>query len=345
MKFHHQILLLIIPVLFLLGCTKNPAAVDAEQPDNDLSSGWLVPLDRLTLSNYPPDRIQSLDNPVFENIHDKNLFPDETVFIYRQGDTVKIYPADIVADHEIINDRIGGHYFTVSLCPLTGSAICWNRRIQGKITEFGVSGHLYNDNLIPYDRNDTSFWSQMLMKSIKGIHGGKQLDYTLLVKTSGSTARAAFPQALVLVDENKLKSRSSPKSNLPGDYFGVVNVLEGQPANREVALLFSFNNFNEDIGIYRYGFAGNDLIVAGSVQLQFIVAFMYRAGDPGKNYFPVQNALPVIMEDEKGNRYDMTGLAVSGPDKGYRLKPTPGYFARGWAFELFFNEIIIFIGK
>ena len=77
--------------------------------------------------------------------------------------------------------------------------------------------------------------------------------------------------------------------------------------------------------------------------MQFIVAFKDKTGDPNNQFSPVQNALPVIMKDNNGNHYDITGLIVSGPSTGDRLLSPDSYTAHSFAWELFFgNNIELF---
>lgn len=336
--------------ILLFGCSKEKNPPPGGEPVNELETGWTVPINQLVLSQLPPDRIPSIDAPHFEPLNNNNLEPDETVFVYRYGNTVKIYPQNIMWHHEIVNDHIGEHYFAVTFCPLTGSAITWNREIDGEVTEFGVSGHLFNENLIPYDRNGQSFWSQMLLQGIKGRHAGDRLESGFLLSTTGATIQQAFPDALVLVDTSGHQCDSVCRSlkighglvdqgentiGLPGgDYFGIINV--GFVKDPE-ALLFSYDVFADSIKVFQTSFRSSKIVVAGSKALQFIVAFKDNTGDPDIQFFPVQNALPVILSDNKGNHYDITGLIISGPSAGTRLPSPNAYTAHSFAWELFFG--------
>ena len=67
-------------------------------------------------------------------------------------------------------------------------------------TPFGVSGHLYNHNLVPYDRATESYWSQMGLQSIKGSLGGNPLETKSLLLTTALTAKESFPQAMIVYD-------------------------------------------------------------------------------------------------------------------------------------------------
>ena len=342
MKTQKTLAYLLVAGMLFSACSKEESPLTTPPQGNELESGWIVPIDELILSQLPPDRIKSIDAPHFEPLNNNNLKSGEKVYVYRYGNTVKIYPQKVMGEHEIVNDNIDDHSFAVTFCPRTGSTIAWNRDISGEVTEFGVSGHLFNENLIPYDRNNNSFWSQMRLEGIKGNHAGDQLESGILILTTGSTIKKAFPNALVLVDTSGGLKQGNEQGEPDfgddqlsgGDFFGIVN--------REATLLFNYDVFGDAITVYHTNFRNSKVIVVGSEALQFIVAFRDNTGDPNIQFSPVQNTLPVILEDSKGNRYDMTGLVVSGPSEGKRLAAPNAYTAHSFAWELLFSSIEVF---
>jgi hypothetical protein len=86
----------------------------------------------------------------------------------RIGNDFRAYPHKILDWHEIINDEIGGKPVAITFCPLTGTSIGIERSLEGSPVEFGVSGFLFRNNLILYDRISESYWSQMQLRSIGG---------------------------------------------------------------------------------------------------------------------------------------------------------------------------------
>lgn len=343
--------LLMIGIL-LSGCSKDKIPQPSSNPNNETETGWLVPVDQLLISQQPPDRIQSIDSPHFETLDNENIQNNEVVYVYRWENTVKVYTQNILWGHEIVNDQIGNHHFAISYCPITGSALAWNREINGEVTEFGVSGHLFNENLIPYDRNSLSFWSQMLLLSIKGDHGGDDLISNMLLTTTGATIKKAFPDALVLVDTSGHVCNDSicvnpnhsyeqggqgnnNKDITGGDFFGIINV--GVVNGGNGALLFNYDVFDDSIKVYNTYFRNSKVIIVGSEALEFIIAFNDNTGNPNIQFYPVQEALPVIMKDNYGNRYDITGLIISGPSAGGRLSSPKAYLAHSFAWESFFG--------
>ncbi len=343
---------LLLAGILLYGCSKNEIPSSSGGQSNETTSGWLVPLDNLVISLLPADRIQSIDTPHFETISNENISNNETVYVYRWENMVKVYTESILGGHEIVNDQIDDHYFAITYCPLTGSALAWNREINGEVTEFGVSGHLYNENLIPYDRNSLSFWSQMMLQSIKGNMGGDVLESEMLLATIGRTVKSAFPDALVLVDTSghvcndsicissnhgydETSSGNNNRDISSTDLFGIINV--GVVNGGNGALLFNYNLFDDPIKVYNTYFRNSRVVIAGSKSLEFIIAFKDDTGLPNNQFSPVQNALPIIMQDTNGNHYDLTGLIISGPHVGHRLPSPKAYVATSFAWESFFG--------
>lgn len=86
------------------------------------------------------------------------------------------YSYNILNWHEIVNDSIDDTYFAVTFCPLCGSAIVYDRDISSGVTTFGVSGKLYNSNLLMYDRDSETLWSQSRGEAVVGEKLGEKLD-------------------------------------------------------------------------------------------------------------------------------------------------------------------------
>ncbi|WP_435151988.1 DUF3179 domain-containing (seleno)protein [Haladaptatus sp. DFWS20] len=147
----------------------------------------------------PKDGIPSIDEPNFSSATEANrrLREDSIVFGVVRDTEVKAYPQRILVWHEIANDTLAGTPVTISYCPLTGTAMGFER---GETT-FGVSGRLLNDNLVMYDRDTDSRWPQMLGTAISGQYEGRSLREFRLVWTTWSRWRNAHPETRVLSED------------------------------------------------------------------------------------------------------------------------------------------------
>jgi len=72
------------------------------------------------------------------------------------------------------------------------------REVDGQTLSFGVSGMLWRDNLIMYDRQSDSWWSQADGKAIQGPRRGAQLVQMPSDLMSFAEWRALYPDTLVL---------------------------------------------------------------------------------------------------------------------------------------------------
>ncbi|MBI2012243.1 DUF3179 domain-containing protein [Candidatus Daviesbacteria bacterium] len=118
---------------------------------------------------FGQDCIPSIDSPKFESVQDASWLRDEDiVFAIDYKGTQKAYPQRILNWHEIVNDTIASDPIAVTFCPLCGSALAFERKVDGVITEFGVSGKLHNSDLVMYDRYEGNLWQQITGEGIVG---------------------------------------------------------------------------------------------------------------------------------------------------------------------------------
>lgn len=86
----------------------------------------------------------------------------------------------------------------VTCCPLCGSGIAFAAGEPGRGWQFGVPGLLFNSDLLSYDRETTSRWSQLLIQAVSGPEKGERLEPLPLVHTSWQVWRDKHPETPVL---------------------------------------------------------------------------------------------------------------------------------------------------
>ena len=126
------------------------------------------------------------------------LADDDPVIGVERDGTARAYPLKILVWHEVVNDDLGGP-FLVTYCPLCGSGIVAERRVDGEPTDFGVSGLLWRDNLVMYDRRTESLWSQLSATAIRGPETGTELTIQPSTFTSLGRWRTEHPDTEVLL--------------------------------------------------------------------------------------------------------------------------------------------------
>jgi hypothetical protein len=183
--------------------TDSPSSSGAGDTDDDgspnSSNTWLIPVNEVVDGGPGKDGIPSIDNPIFEIASTVNTIPDDDLVVgIKQGDVVKAYPHYILDWHEVVNDVVANTNMTLSYCPLTGTAFAWKSIADNTFSTYGVSGLLYNTNLILYDRATDSNWSQILQKCVNGELIGDEPEKVSVIETNWKTWKDSFPNSLVL---------------------------------------------------------------------------------------------------------------------------------------------------
>jgi len=76
---------------------------------------------------------------------------------------------------------------------------CWEElQLRGRPLTFGVSGYLYNDNLVMYDHQTNTLWSQLLGQAMRGAWRPTQLSILPSLLTRWGEWKAARPATLIL---------------------------------------------------------------------------------------------------------------------------------------------------
>ena len=168
------------------------------------------------------------------------LGAEEPVITVSLGGESRAYPLQILTWHEIVNDTLGGVPVAVTFCPLCNSALAFDRRVPlteaaleelrtltpvtttdpdeafrrayrsqtpdadlaaGLEVTFGVSGLLHNSNLLMFDSESRTLWSQLVGEGAVGtLTGTALLRYPAQI-VSFAAFRKAFPEASVLSRE------------------------------------------------------------------------------------------------------------------------------------------------
>lgn len=180
----------------------HPPAWNYAWPQTDFAT-HSVPYDDILSGGPPKDGIPSIDNPVFVSVGEVTSLSDtEPVIGLRVGGEAKAYPLQILTWHEIVNDEIAGIPVTVTFCPLCNSSIVFDRRLDGRVLDFGTTGNLRNSDLVMYDRQTETWWQQFLGEAIVGELTGRSLTMLPSRLESWVSFRELSPDGQVLVPNN-----------------------------------------------------------------------------------------------------------------------------------------------
>ena len=350
-SFLKKLLFLFVIILTVSTCKK-------EEPSFGQNSGeWTIPSDQVLSGGPGVDGIPSVDSPEFTKPSGIDFLDDNDLVLgIKIGDVIRAYPHPILDWHEIINDNIDGDAVAITYCPLTGTGIAWDAKINGQNTTFGVSGLLYNSNLIPYDRVSSSLWSQMRLDCVNGTLIGKEIETIPLVEMTWKRWKELYPDSDVVTTNTGF---NRDYNDYPyGDYKtgNYVNFPLSSEDNRlhlkervlgvlvgSAVRAYRFDSFAEEtINIVFDELDGDNLVIFGSKDENFLMAYKDELTDGSVlvNLIAVQNSGEIIAEDDEGNKLNLFGEIVEGPLKGQKLKAVSTYMGYWFGFGTFFTTSI-----
>jgi hypothetical protein len=163
------------------------SAGPAAAPNDELgvpTAGWAtdfsrhrVPLSEFQSGGPGKDGIPSIDTPRFVAVEEAGewLADREPVVELELDRVARAYPIQILVWHEIVNDEVAGTPVAVTFCPLCNTALVFDRRLDGRVLDFGTTGNLRNSDLVMYDRQTESWWQQFGGEAVVGELAGATL--------------------------------------------------------------------------------------------------------------------------------------------------------------------------
>ena len=141
-------------------------------------SDTLIPRDEIHVGIPGRDAIPALHAPKFfsGDAAVKRFGARARVLVVRYMGEVKAYPIAVLNWHEVVNDTIAGVPIVVTYCPLCGTGIVFLATVEGKVLHFRVSGLLYQSDVLLYDEESNTLWSQVLSKAVTGKLKGTSLE-------------------------------------------------------------------------------------------------------------------------------------------------------------------------
>ena len=235
----------ILPVLLAAvtsaGCGDDPGLTDAD-------GNLLCSLDpNLMFTSLPPEAIPALTQPEMvspDHIEARYLNTFDRVLGVVVDGEARAYPHNILWHHEIVNDRIGETWITATFCPLTGSGLVFDPFVDGERLELGVSGLLFANNLMVFDRIGGDIYGPQL--SVEGQCSnfrGESLGLRSVQEMSWGRWRQLHPDTKVVSDFTGFARNYGSNSYPYGNYdqlsssdllFDQDNVDKSRPIKERV---------------------------------------------------------------------------------------------------------------
>ena len=309
--------------------------------------------------DVPIDAIPPLIEPAFLPAAATAVFKDaDFVLGVAIGDEAFAYPFKIMNFHEIVEHKVGGQPIIATFCPLTNSGVI----LEGGDISFGNTGALYNNNVVMYDRQTRSFWSQMALGCIFGDRAGEHLKTLPGVQTTWGAWKALYPETEILsentgyarnyaqdpfvdfgytanrdiffIQSPPIDQRMHPKSMV----YGLA--IDGDARAYPYELLAQTNVVNDRFG-------GVDMLVVYDVEGQMPLGYLRQVGDIVHHFSAAgedEKGFPLMVDFETGSTWNVLGAAVDGPLEGWQLTPIAAYSAYWFGWASFWQDTEIWDG-
>ncbi len=261
------------------------------------------------------------------------------------GGEARAYPIRLLSLHEIINDTLAGQPIAVTWCPLCYSALVFSRDLGRELT-FGVSGYLLHNNLVMYDHQTNTLWSQILAQGVRGALRGERLEILPSLLTSWGAWKGLHPESRILSAE-RLGRRSDEIVDPYAAYYTsgaaglggpsaaderlaakalVVGLAAGGTARAYPVDLLRARGVTNDV------LAAEPLVLLYEPVLQTVLVYRRAVKEGTLTFRPASD--PALMRDEEtGSLWQRaTGRALEGPLAGSSLsrRAAPLVFWFAW---------------
>ncbi|MDT8347932.1 MAG: DUF3179 domain-containing protein [Flavobacteriaceae bacterium] len=351
-----------IILLVFLSCV---FSLEAQVKKRDFEQKWETDLTKSTINRnelvalLPRDRITPIDEPKYWNkVEASNYYySHEPVMAFVADGKAKAYPLSVLMFHEIVNDQVGGVYFSATYCPLCNATLVFNRKLtyDGKehLLDFGTSGMLRNSDLVMWDRQTETWWQQITGEGLVGELAGAQLEILPSQLISFNDFFKAYPEGEILAFPNpEGKYGENPynkydSSEKPFLFEGDID--ERLPATARVVNVLDFEtvyaydylsqqkvvNAEEDDIAYAIFFkpgmvsAVDEKEIKSSKAIGSVAVFDRKLDDIALDF---EYDSGDIKDKNTGSTWDITGHAIAGPMKGKKLYPLAygQHFAFAW---------------
>ena len=338
----------------LIACSDQTEPINNPAPEGEVfdPNVWDVPRDDVFDGGPGKDGIPSIDDPSFSTKDDLdivNKYNDLLVTGIVHNGQARAYPHPILDWHEIVNDDIDDLSVAITFCPLTGTGIGWDRVVNEVKTEFGVSGLLYDTNLMPYDRATESTWSQQRLNCVNGRNRGREINVIPLMETTLRTWLEAYPDSEILNEDTGFNRNygvypyGDYRTNNDRILFPISNNDTRLPGKERVLGVFvgkavigyRFDQNSTQTEVIQENFRGASIIVVRNKRRNFIVAFE----NTNELQFEASQDFPAVLKDENGNIYDISGQLIDG--EGSHLQQMKSFIGYWFSWGTFYPDMEI----
>ena len=300
------------------------------------------------------------------------LLDEDLVLGVHLNGVAKAFPHNIGWHHEIVNDAAGDRHLVVTLCPLTGTGMVFDGQGEGNgRLELGVSGLLFNNNLVMYDRRfEDTLYPQMTHIGIKGYGTEQELTLMPVVETTWGNWKRLHPGTLVVSSGSTGMYRPERYSTYP--YTGYREpasapmfplypdpddnpILFDHPPKEivlgvrfgNVARAYPFSQMGDDRAVINDRIADQNVLVVYDAAARMALPFRRDLGNRTLTFERVPSTdrrFSFLLKDrETGSSWNLLGRALTGELRDSQLYQIPAHNAFWFAWATFWQDTSVYV--
>ena len=302
------------------------------------------------IPDVPRDAIPPLTSPLYDEGDKAPLRDQDFIVGYENDGDARAYPIGIMNWHEIVNETIGGKRVLVTYCPLTYTGMVFDPQIDDLELTFGNTGALFESNLVMYDSETNSSWWQVGGLSIEGALRTSRMRLLPSITTTWRDWRKVHPDSRVLSRDTGF-SRPYDQDhyaeyNTSGGPVFPVSVTDPRRQPKDIVIGLEVDGAGRAYPLEEMGLdvvidevKGKKVAIYSNPSKRTGVIFDPVLGDRELDFRIVTDG---FVDNETGSRWNIGGIAISGPLKGSKLRQIPAFTGFWFAWSTLHPESEIY---
>lgn len=290
-----------------------------------------------------------LNNPPYVPAREaKFLRKTDTVLGVILGEEARAYPWDLLANFHAVNDYLDGQPIIVNLCEACNGGAAFLATLPETVIDIRPRG-LKNGTWYGVDFQTGSLWYPFVGEAFEGPLKGTKLERIRVYFSSWDDWVRDHPETTVVVSSDEVRRRphgltsqmaapttfnpefldritdsrkNARKLLLPGHelVFGLI------PGKGERPQAYPIKTLQKPGTFIQTQIKGTPVLLM--LQNQYQIGAYQRLLDGEELKFRMTLKQPLVMQDQKGNLWDVWGRTMNGPDHPAQLKLADGYMAK-----------------
>lgn len=259
-----------------------------------------------------------------------HMRPDDPVLGLEWGGAAWALPWWIMKNHHIANLELGGRPVLVTLCEACSSGAAFDPVIDGRRHTFRLEG-LYNGTIMPIDYETGSCWTGFTGAAINGPLTGRVMERLPLLQCTWREWLEGHPDTLVPDGAGEARDGHG-EGHFPGGpviterFRALLTHIDARLPHWELVLgvsaggaarCYSLGALEAHGRALNDRLGGTDIVVLSRPGTWMASAYERRVDGAVLSFRTEGEA---IVDEESGSRWEVSGLAVSGPWRGRQLR-------------------------